>query len=105
MKILFDQGTPLPLRNSQTGHEIVTAYRAGWSESANGELIAAAEAAGFEAFITTDQNLKYQQNLPGRRLSIVVRLSARWPDIEPHAERVAAAILSALPGGYLEIPI
>lgn len=72
MRILFDQGTPLPLRKSLTGHEITTAFRAGWSELANGELIAAANSAGFDAMVTTDQNLKYQQNLSARRIAIIV---------------------------------
>src|SRR5687768_13319185 len=105
MKILFDQGTPLPLQRSLIGHEITTAFRAGWSEMANGDLIAAADAAGFEVMVTTDQNLKYQQNLQARRIAVVVLLSARWPDIEKRAEQIAHTITSALPGDYIEIRI
>jgi hypothetical protein len=66
MRILFDQGTPVPLRNVLIGHEVGTAFEMGWSELDNGELLAAAEAS-FDAFITTDQSLRYQQNLPSRR--------------------------------------
>ncbi len=63
MRILFDQGTPLPLRDSLTGHAVATAYELGWSTLGNGELLDAAERAGYDLFITTDQNLRYQQNL------------------------------------------
>jgi len=68
MKILFDHGTPAPLRHSLSGHEISTAYEMGWAQLSNGDLLAAAEKS-FDVFITTDQNLRYQQNLAGRRLT------------------------------------
>lgn len=71
MRILFDQGTPAPLRPPLAGHTISTAYEMGWAKLENGDLLSAAEAA-FEAFITTDQNLRYQQNLTGRRLAILI---------------------------------
>lgn len=64
MKILFDQGTPVPLRRFLVAHDISTAFERGWGSLQNGELLAAAEAEGFAAIITTDQNLRYQQNLP-----------------------------------------
>jgi hypothetical protein len=62
MKILFDQGTPAPLRHELVGHEVVTSFELGWSDLVNGELLAPA-AGQFDLFITTDQNLQYQQNL------------------------------------------
>ena len=67
MRILFDQGVPLPLRRSFSGHDVITAWQRGWSELSNGELLAAAEADGFELLVTTDQKLRYQQNLRVRR--------------------------------------
>lgn len=63
MKILFDQGTPAPLRRQLTGHQIDTAYEQGWSTLSNGNLLRAAELAGYQLLITTDQNLRYQQKL------------------------------------------
>lgn len=66
MRILFDQGTPAPLRKFLPNHEVVTAYEQGWSTLKNGDLIAAAEAEGFEIFVTTDSNIAYQQKLSGR---------------------------------------
>jgi hypothetical protein len=54
VKVLFDQGTPVPLRRALPGHDVSTAYEMGWSTLMNGELLAAAEAAGFAAIVTTD---------------------------------------------------
>jgi len=60
MLVLFDNGTPAPLRHALTGHTVVEAIERGWDRLANGELIAAAEAAGFELLLTTDKNMRYQ---------------------------------------------
>ena len=72
MRVLFDQGTPVPLRQFLTGHAIRTAAEEHWTTLANGLLLDAAEAAGFELLLTTDKNIRYQQNLAGRRIAIVV---------------------------------
>jgi hypothetical protein len=66
MRILFDQGTPVPLRALLPGQVVATVYELGWSQLQNGELIRQAELAGYEAFVTTDQSLRYQQQLAGR---------------------------------------
>jgi len=88
VRILFDQGTPVPLRNSLPQHEISTAYERGWSKLENGELLDVAEREGFEVFVTTDSRLRYQQNLTTRNIAIVCLLSTSWPRIQ----RVVAAI-------------
>ena len=105
MKILFDQGTPVPLRRHLTEHAVTTAYQQGWSDLSNGELLAAAEQAGYALLITTDQNLRYQQNLAGRSIAILVLRSTAWPLIRLHLETIRAAVDAILPGGYQEIPI
>ena len=102
MHILFDQGTPLPLRRMLSAHHVETAWQRGWSEISNGELLTAAEAAGFDVFITTDQNLRYQQNLSERRIAILVLTISNWPHLEPHASAVAAAAEMMQPGEYRE---
>jgi hypothetical protein len=71
----------------------------------NGELLSAAESAGFEVLLTTDANLQYQQNLANRAIAIVVLGKARWPRIKPEVARVAAAVDAALPGSYTEVEI
>ena len=92
MRILFDQGTPAPLRRSLAGHVVSTAYEMGWSELENGELLAAAERDGFELLVTTDQNLGYQQNLTGRQLAILVLPTTSWPIIQRHLTEVSVAV-------------
>jgi hypothetical protein len=81
MKVLFDQGTPVPLRRQLTGHTIETVYERGWSTLKNGALLSAAEQDGYDVLITTDQQLRFQQNLTGRRLAILVLGTASWPRI------------------------
>lgn len=103
MKVLFDQGTPAPLRRALTGHSVETAFERGWSTLQNGALIAAAEAAGFDVFVTTDRNLKYQQNLATRTLAIVVLLTTSWPRIARQLPRVVEAVDGAAAGTYLEV--
>jgi hypothetical protein len=71
MRVLFDQGTPAPLRHALAPHEVSTAFELGWSNLENGDLLRAAEGR-FEVFVTTDQNLRYQQNLADRQLAILV---------------------------------
>jgi len=100
--ILFDQGTPAPLRHKLTGHTVSTAYEMGWAELENGDLLGAAEAA-FDAFVTTDQNLRYQQNLAGRRLAILVLPTTSWPLIQLHLPKIGAAIDALRPGDFVEL--
>ena len=103
MKVLFDQGTPAPLRHSLTGHTVVTAFERGWSNLQNGELIRMAEKDDFEVLITTDQNLKYQQNLSGRTLAVLVLPTTSWPKIQNHLDKVSAAGNSMKPGDQREL--
>lgn len=105
MKVLFDQGTPLPLRRELPEHAVESAYERGWSNLKNGELIALAEQAGFEVLLTTDRNLKYQQNLTNRTIGVVVLLSASWPRIQQGVPAVRQAITEATPGSYREVPV
>lgn len=105
MKILFDQGTPAPLRKTLSAHNVKTAFECGWDEMENGALLSAAEADGFEVLVTTDQSLRYQQNLGQRRIAIVVITTANWPRIRPHADLVRDALDGIAPGGFVEVSI
>ena len=121
MRILFDQGAPVPLRKSLANREVVTAFEMGWQTLQNGDLLAAAEQAGFEVLVTTDQNLGHQQNLRDRKLGIVVlsisvllvmivellntgietaidRIGPEWHDLSKRAKDMgsAAVLLSLL---------
>ena len=103
MKVLFDQGVPLPLRIYLSGHEISTAFELGWNELSNGELTEAAEDARFDTLITTDQNLRYQQNLAKKTLSIIVLMTTSWPKIRTKLGIVSAALEAVQPASYTEI--
>ena len=98
MRVLFDQGTPAPLRQSLAQHEVSTVHERGSSELTNGELLDAAEREGYEILVTTDANLKHQQNLAIRRLAVVVLLSTSWPRIRRVTPSVIDAIRSATAG-------
>jgi hypothetical protein len=105
MLILFDNGTPAPLRYALKGHVVVEAIERGWDRLLNGELIAAAEAAGFELLVTTDKNMRYQQDLKGRKIAFVVIGNQQWPTLRQHVGRVVAAVNAATPGSYAEVDI
>ncbi len=104
MRILFDQGTPAPLRDFLSGHSVETAYEKGWSALRNGEFLAKAEAQ-FDVLITTDRNLRHQQNLAGRRIAILVLPTTSWPRLQSITREVAAAIDALKPGQYVELPL
>ena len=102
MRILFDQGTPVPLRQVLSGHTVATAFEMGWSDLGNGDLLRAAEGR-FEVFITTDQNLRYQQNLTARQLAILVLPTTSWPAIKNHLGSILNVLDGIRGGTYLEI--
>ena len=93
------------LRRALSAHRVETAYERGWSSLENGELITAAEAAGFDVFVTTDRNLEHQQNLAGRSLAIVVLSSTSWPRIQRALPRVVAAVAAATPGSHQVVTV
>jgi hypothetical protein len=103
MRVLFDQATPVPIRSYLAGHDVRTAAQQGWDTLKNGELLAAAEADGFDVLLTTDKNMRYQQNLAGRKIGVVVLALQQWPDLRPHVQRVVEAINTAERGSYTEI--
>lgn len=105
MLILFDNGTPAPLRYALKGHIVVEAIERGWERTSNGALIAAAETEGFDVLLTTDKNLCYQQNLTGRKIAFVVLGNQQWPTLRCHVERVVAAVNAATPGSFTEVEI
>ena len=105
MLILFDQGTPVGIRESLHGHVIKTAQEQGWNRLLNGELLRQAEEAGFDVLLTTDKDVVYQQNLSERKIAIVVLGRSRWSLIERVLERVVAAVDAAKPETYNLIEI
>ena len=105
MLVLFDQGTPRGIARWLLGHTVREAKSQGWDRLTNCELLNAAEQAGFDVLLTTDKNLRYQQNLDGRRIAIVVLGKGRWRLIRPVIESVVDAVNAAQPGSYTEVDI
>jgi hypothetical protein len=105
VRVLFDQGTPEPLRHLLTQHEVATAYERGWSRLKNGELLDAAEKEDFAVLVTTDTYLRYQQNLQTRRIAIVVLTSTSWPRIQRATSAIVGAIERASVRSYTEVAI
>jgi hypothetical protein len=105
MKILFDNGTPNPIARSLIEHEVTFARKIGWHELENGELIRKAEKAGYQLLLSTDKNIRYQQNLSSRKIALVVLGNSQWPMVQLHLDKIVAAVNACTPGSYSEVEI
>ena len=105
MRVLFDNGIPRGVADALSGHAVEEARSRGWDNLRNGELLGAAEAAGFDVFLTTDRNIRYQQNLIGRTIAIVVLAGGRSKLIKSRLSAIAAAVAAATPGSFAEVEI
>jgi hypothetical protein len=107
MLVLFDHGTPRGIARSLHPHAIKEAKAQGWDTLTNGELLRVAEEAGFDLLLTTDKNLRFQQNLQGRKLAIVLLSNSRWRLVPRALDSIAAAVNAAKPGSYtfVDIPL
>lgn len=105
MRILFDKSAPYGLARHLQDHALSTAEERGWDRLENGDLLTAAEKAGFEVFLTTDKNLRYQQDLSARRIAIVVLGHSPWPLVRLHITEIVGAVNAAQPGSYPEVDI
>ncbi len=101
MRILLDHNVPIGAREFLAGHEVFTILEMQWPpQIENGDLIKAAEASAFDILVTSDQNIRYQQDLTQRRLAFVVLGSNIWPVVRNHGRAIAAAIENATAGTY-----
>jgi hypothetical protein len=105
MRVLLDQGTPVGVRHSLREHTIRTTSEQGWSTLLNGQLLGAAEEAGFDVLLTTDTSLPFQQNLEGRKLAVVVLSKNRWKLIRGVLPQIAVAVAATKPGSYVVVEI
>jgi hypothetical protein len=105
MLVLFDHSVPAPLSPSLSGHTVTEARIRGWDTLSNGDLLAEAERAGFDVFVTADKNIRYQQNLIGRKIAVVVLSNPQWPLVRLHTDKILAAVNAATPGSYVEVQI
>lgn len=106
MLILFDHGTPRGLAGAFSEHTVMTAQGKGWDRLTNGALLNAAEEAAVDVLLTTDRRLRYQQNLSGRKIAIVVWTgTTKWSQVKLHSERIVAAVDAVTAGSYVEVEI
>jgi hypothetical protein len=105
MLILFDHVTPRGIAQSLLGHTVIRAKDQGWDTLSNGELLEAAERAGFDVIVTADKNMRCQQNLEGRRIALVVLGTPQWPIVKLHLDKIAAAVNAATAGSYIEVEL
>lgn len=105
MLVLFDQGTPVPIRQFLKDHTVTTAAQRGWDRMSNGDLLVLAEDAGFQVLLTTDKNVAYQQNLKDRKIAIIVIGNPQWPALQRYVQLVVEAVDAARPGSYCVVDV
>ncbi|HEX8844520.1 MAG TPA: DUF5615 family PIN-like protein [Pyrinomonadaceae bacterium] len=104
MKVLLDECTPRVVKKRLPAHNISTVQEMGWAGVKNGELLTLAEPQ-FDVFITTDQNLRYQQNLSQRKLGFVLLPSNQVPVVKAVIPALEAALATIRAGDFVEIPL
>ena len=107
LRIIFDKNVPVGVRRFLSEHEVHTFVEMQWNpQLENGELLDAAEALAFDVMVTSDQNIRHQQNLTGRKLALVVLGSNIWPVVRDQGAAIAAKVDAATPGSYafIEMP-
>jgi len=105
MRVLFDHNIPSGTARALIDHEVAEAVQRGWERISNGLLISNAEEAGFDVLLTADKRIRYQQNLKGRRLALVVVSNPTWRILQKYVDRITAAVNAATPGSYTEVEI
>jgi hypothetical protein len=105
MRVLFDNGTPRGIAAALTEHVVEECRSRGWDSLSNGQLLDAADAAGFDVLLTTDRNMRHQQTLSGRKIAIVILSKGRWKLIRGRLALIATAIADAKPGRFTEVEI
>lgn len=104
-KVLLDECVPRKFKNHLPGHECLTVPEAGWAGKKNGELLSLAEKAGFEAFISLDQGIGFEQNLTGRNISVILShaKSNRLADLLSLAGKLLSTLSSMELGRLVQI--
>jgi hypothetical protein len=105
MRLLLDECVPRKFKDLLLGHDCRTVPDEGLEGKKNGELLTLAEKSGFEAFLTLDRGLEYEQNLRGRIIAVILirAKSSRLADLSPHATEILRVLLSIQPGELVKI--
>lgn len=105
MLVLFDNNVPRGLAPALSGHTVAEARKRGWDRLQNGELLRVAEESGFHVIVTSDKNIRYQQNLERRKIALVVLTQGRWRAVRKKLVEISHAVNAATPGSYTEVEI
>ena len=105
MLVLLDNNVPRGVASALTGHSVTEARERGWAEARNGDLLRNSEEAGFDVLVTADKNIRYQQNLAGRRIALAILTQLRWGLIKQRLPQIAEAVNAASPGSFAEVEI
>ena len=99
-RLLLDESVPVGLRGILRSFEVKAALEMGWAGISNGKLLDLAEASGFEIMVTADSNIRAQQRLEGRKISLVVLTTNHWDTIRSDSAPIVAACDGAGNGTY-----
>ncbi len=103
-RVILDEGVPRQVIRALPDHEAMTVPASGWASIKNGKLLALIEQAGFDALITCDKNMEFQQRqLESRPFAVLLLSTNHWPSIKPYVARVAEALEHAQPGSIQKI--
>lgn len=105
IRVLLDENVPNKLRQALTEFDPATAQLMGFAGLRNGELLDAAEAAGFTVLLTGDKSMEYEQRIPGRKIAVVALSAPHWPIIKHHLEKIRAAVARAEPGKVTRVDV
>ncbi len=105
MLILLDNSVPRGLARALAGHTVTEARERGWATMTNGDLLSVAEEAGFEVLVTSDKNMRHQQNSKDRKIAVVALSQGRWALVRHRLAEIAAVAGAAAPGSYAEFAI
>ncbi len=103
MRVLLDENIPHGLRGLLAEHEVFTVAYLNWAGMKNGQLLTAAEEAGFDVLITSDQSIPYQQNMAARKLAMLMLSTADWNLLKAAGPKIVDALPSAGPGSFTRV--
>jgi hypothetical protein len=103
LKVLFDEGVPEALAEHLPGHEVSTVKRQGWRSIKNGKLLDLIESTGFEAFLTNDKRIVFEQQLLDRPFATLILSVSNWNIIRERVTVIASALDEAEPGTVTKV--
>ena len=105
MKAILDEGVPEALADRITGHDVSSVKAKGWRSVKNGKLLALIEKAGFDAFISNDKRIEFDQNLSKRPFAVLLLSTNHWKTLEPNIDKIVTALDKAKPGQVSRVDV